>query len=122
MKNNRQRYNRMYAETPEQEEKSSLAYENSYIAPDKIDPPIEDGVNVTNMVEKEEKPVLKKFRAKTNVNFRITPDIKRTDNIIGTLKMMEIVNQIDDTVTDGFVHVEYERKKGYIKREFLEEV
>lgn len=113
----------MYAETPGAEEKSSLAYENSYIGPDKEEPPVEDGVNVTSQVKiaRESDPV-KKFRAKTNVNFRITPDIKRTDNIIGTLKMNEVVNQIDDTFEAGFIHVEYERKKGYIQKAYLEEV
>lgn len=123
MRNNKQRYNHMFAETPAQEEKSSLAYENSYIAPDKDEEKIEDGLNVTEQVKPESKsPVLKKYRAKVNVNFRLSPDIKRTDNIIGTLKMMEVVTQIDDTFKDGFIHVEYEKKKGYIQLQFLEEV
>ena len=106
MRNNKQRYNHMFAETPDKDEEK-----------------IEDGLNVTEQVKPESKsPVLKKYRAKVNVNFRLSPDIKRTDNIIGTLKMMEVVTQIDDTFKDGFIHVEYEKKKGYIQLQFLEEV
>ena len=113
----------MFVETPEQEEKSSLAYENSYIAPEETttDEEESDGISVT-VPEEPKTPVLKQYRAKTNVNFRLTPDIKRTDNIIGVLKMCEIVSQIDDTVENGFIHVEYERKKGYIQLTYLEEV
>ena len=129
MKNNKQRYNRMFVETPEQEERFSSeseenkVYTNSYIAPEEKEEETEerDGVAVT-VPEEPKAPVLKKYRSKTNVNFRLTPDIKRTDNIIGVLKMSEIVSQIDDTFENGFVHVEYERKKGYIQKAYLEEV
>lgn len=112
----------MFVETPEQEERSSLAYENSYIAPEETtDEEESDGISVT-VPEEPKAPVLKRYRAKTNVNFRLTPDIKRTDNIIGVLKMSEIVSQIDTAVENGFIHVEYERKKGYIQVAYLEEV
>ena len=114
----------MFVETPEQEEKSSLAYENSYIAPEETTDEEEeesDGISVT-VPEEPKTPVFKRYRAKTNVNFRLTPDIKRTDNIIGVLKMSEVVSQIDTVVENGFIHVEYEKKKGYIQVAYLEEV
>lgn len=125
MKYNKQRYNAIHAETPEPEERSSLAYENSYIAPvekeEEKEEPERDGIPV-KFKEEPKAPALKKYRAKTNVNFRLTPDIKRTDNIIGVLRMSEVVSQIEDKVENGFIRVEYEHKKGYIQKAYLEEV
>lgn len=116
----------MYAETPVAEEKSSLAYENSYIEPPeppKAKEPERDGVDVASQIKEEPKStVIKTFKAKTNVNFRLTPDTSRTDNIIGVLKMGEKVSQIGNAVKNGFIQVEYENKKGYIQLMFLEEV
>lgn len=113
----------MFAQTAEPSEKSSLAYENSYVNNEEVSDDVSDGINVTS----EEEPVrnsdpVKKFQATVNVNFRLSPDIKRADNIIGTLKKDEIVTQLDDTFTDGFIHVEYEKKKGYIQQQYLKEV
>ena len=112
----------MFVQTPEQEEKSELAYENSYI---KEEPKASDtdGIKVTPKKEPvRNSGAVKYFQSTADVNFRLTPDIKRIDNIIGVLKKGLKVSQVDDTVTDGFLHVEYEHKRGYIKQNYLKEV
>lgn len=115
----------MFAQTEGQEEKSSLAYENAFIKPEEPakEEPVADGINVTqkNVVARETKPV-KKFKATANVNFRFTPELSRTDNVIGIMKPGEIVTQLSDKLQGGFMYVEYNNKKGYIKREYLQEV
>lgn len=82
---------------------------------------ISDGVNVT--VEKKEEPVAKKkYKSTVDVNFRITPDATKMDNIIGTLKKGLVVEQVDDTITNNFLHVTFEKKVGYIVKDYLSEV
>lgn len=60
------------------------------------------------------------LQSTSDVNFRLTPDIKRTDNIIGVLKKGLNVTLLEDK--GEWKYVEFEHKKGYIRHEYLKEV
>lgn len=119
----------MYARTRDEEEKSLSAsekpaeeylYKNAYVKKEETYDDIRDGIDVTQP-KAEPAPKRKQYRAKVCVNFRLSPVVNRTDNIIGSLKEGEVVEYLGDA-TDGFIKVAYERKIGYVKKEYLSEV
>ena len=119
----KKRYNNMYAPTQDPEKELSSDYEdNSYILNDSKNQPDRDGINVTAKKKPVDSSVpLKYFVSTTDVNFRLTPEPNRTDNIIGVLKKDLKVKLLDDK-DPTFLHVEFENKKGYVMREYLKEV
>lgn len=109
----------MWSQTHEAEENTPLEYEdNSYINKDAEPKP--DGERVRPNVKKEEPKPKKQLQAISNVNFRLSKDAKRTDNIIGVLKGGLNVDLLEDQ--GDWMHVEFERKKGYIMSKYLKEV
>ena len=118
-KMSKKRYNSMFAPIVEPEEESPLTYPDN-----RVNDIEEPEVKAEKAVFEKPKPVEKEpekwLQATTDVNFRLTPDIKRTDNIIGVLKKDLKVKLLEDK--GEWKYVEFERKRGYIKQEYLKEV
>lgn len=115
----RKRYNTMFAPIGEPVEESPLTYPDN-----RVNDIEEPEVKAEKITFEKPKPVEKEpekwLQSTTDVNFRLTPDIKRTDNIIGVLKKDLKVKLLEDK--GEWKYVEFERKRGYIKQEFLKEV
>lgn len=115
----RKRYNTMFAPIGEQAEESPLTYPDNRVN-DIEEPEIKAEKAVFEKPKQVEKEPEKWLQSTTDVNFRLTPDIKRTDNIIGVLKKDLKVKLLEDK--GEWKYVEFERKRGYIKQEYLKEV
>lgn len=86
----------------------------------KDEEPEDDGERVLVAPPKVKEETITLLQSITDVNFRLTPDIKRTDNIIGVLKKGLNVKLLEDK--GDWKYVEFEKKKGYIRHEYLKEV
>lgn len=65
---------------------------------------------------------LRKFKVKSPVNIRVTPDAE-AKNVIGVLKIGYVVAERECPLKkEGWTPVTFERYEGWVKAEYLEEV
>ena len=115
----KKKYNTIWSQTHEAEESTPLEYEdNSYISKEPAPEP--DGERIRPVIKREEPKPKKQLQSIRDVNFRLSKDVKRTDNIIGVLKGGLNVDLLEDQ--GDWMYVEFERKKGYIMSKYLKEV